>query len=454
MLKTASLGRNLPSVILLALDVAALSFLVVAAILLDGPFPGPSTLLLTALVVLVPTALYLLDAYGLEQDGQDWRVVIRAVCAVMVVGLFLTLMRRMSGAVAIPLPLVLGAFGLWAVGVRWLLYRQVRVSERRRRWLVLGFGEGTRHFLRHSYRSKMDGQIVVYAPDSKARNDLFAARLEARIIEDSAALDGLLQERWTSVIISDDFPPSFPLQEQLVQARLGGTRFVNMITFFEENWMKLPVALLRRTWFFQSSGFGLVHSQQSRIIKRTVDIAGALLILAVATPVIAIAALAIRLDSPGPLLFRQRRVGAGGRIIEILKFRTMHVRRGRPEARWARRNDPRVTRVGRLLRRTHIDEIPQLFNVLRGEMSLIGPRPEQPELADKLRKEIPFYDIRCSIKPGLTGWAQVNASYAASLAAARQKLAYDLYYMKNHSIGLDIVILMKTIRVVLFGRGR
>lgn len=454
MLKTASLGRNLPSAILLGLDLTGLVLLVAAAILLGGPYPDTTMLSLLTLVVIVPAALYLLDAYGLEPHGEDWRVVIRAIFAVVIVGLLVGLFGIFAGVVAIPIPAVLSGFGLWAVGVRWFLYKQVRVSERRRRWLVLGFGEGTRHFLRQHYRSKMDGQIVLYAPDSKARNDLFAARLEARIVEEPEALDDLLAEQWTSVIISDDFPPSFPLQERLVQARLNGTRFVNMITFFEENWMQLPVALLRRTWFFQSSGFGLVHSRQSRIVKRIIDVSVSLLLLAATAPLIVLVAIAIRLDSPGPFLFRQRRTGRAGSTIEILKFRTMQVRRGRDEARWARRNDPRITRVGRLLRQTHFDEIPQLINVLRGEMSLIGPRPEQPALADKLRLEIPFYDIRCAIKPGLTGWAQVNASYAASLAAARQKLAYDLYYMKNQSVGLDIVIIMKTIRVMLFGRGR
>jgi len=454
MLKTASLGRNLPSAILLGLDVIGLISIIFITLLMGEPYPRGSVVLLSVLIFIVPTALYLLDAYGLESSGQDWRVSFRAICAVVAVGIVGVLFSAIGGGRVAPLPAVLGGFGLWAVGVRWFLYRSVRQNERRRRWLVLGFGEGTRHFLRQHYRSKMDGRIVIFAPESKAREDLFAARLEAGIVEDPDQLDELLNETWTSVIISADFPPSFPLQEKLVQARLNGTRFVDMVTFFEENWMQLPIGLLRRTWFFQSSGFGLVHSRQSRIVKRAIDITVSSTILLLTSPLLALVAVAIRLDSPGPFLFHQRRLGFSGNIIEILKFRTMQVRRDSEVERWARRNDPRVTRIGYWLRRTHVDEIPQLVNVLKGEMSLIGPRPEQPAIAEELRLAIPFYDIRSSIKPGLTGWAQVNASYAASLAAARQKLAYDLYYMKNQSLGLDLVIIMKTVRVMLFGRGR
>jgi lipopolysaccharide/colanic/teichoic acid biosynthesis glycosyltransferase len=174
----------------------------------------------------------------------------------------------------------------------------------------------------------------------------------------------------------------------------------------------------------------------------------------VALPVLLLAALAILLESGLPVLFRQERVGQGGRPFRVLKLRTMRVDAEHDGiARWATRGDSRVTRVGRVLRKLRIDELPQLINVLNGEMSLVGPRPERPEFVAQLREEIRFYDLRHSIKPGLTGWAQIRYPYGASIDDARRKLQFDLFYVKNNSLVLDVLILAETVRVVLFGEG-
>jgi lipopolysaccharide/colanic/teichoic acid biosynthesis glycosyltransferase len=170
--------------------------------------------------------------------------------------------------------------------------------------------------------------------------------------------------------------------------------------------------------------------------------------------VLLLAALAILLESGLPVLFRQERVGQGGRTFKVLKLRTMRIDAERDGvARWATRGDSRVTRVGRVLRKLRIDELPQLINVLNGEMSLVGPRPERPEFVAQLREEIRFYDLRHSIKPGLTGWAQIRYPYGASIDDARRKLQFDLFYVKNNSLVLDVLILAETVRVVLFGEG-
>jgi exopolysaccharide biosynthesis polyprenyl glycosylphosphotransferase len=168
----------------------------------------------------------------------------------------------------------------------------------------------------------------------------------------------------------------------------------------------------------------------------------------------ALAAIAIRLESPGPALFRQERVGLGGRTFRVLKFRSMYIdaeKDGKP--RWASANDPRVTGVGRFLRRTRLDELPQVFNVLKGEMSFVGPRPERPFFVEQLTEQIPFYGARHTVKPGITGWAQVRCSYGASVDDATRKLQFELYYVKNHTLLLDLVILVETVRVVLSGAG-
>ena len=209
---------------------------------------------------------------------------------------------------------------------------------------------------------------------------------------------------------------------------------------------------LRPSWLIFSDGFRNGH--MTRAVKRALDVvlAGAGLVLAL--PLMLVVAAAVRLDSRGPALFRQARVGQGGRIFVLNKFRSMRVDAERASgATWATAGDPRVTRVGRLLRTTRLDELPQLVNVLLGHMSFIGPRPERPEFVQLLQRQIPFYRERLSVKPGLTGWAQIRYPYGASVADAVEKLQFDLYYIKNLSLFLDLLILLGTIQVVLFGRG-
>ncbi len=189
------------------------------------------------------------------------------------------------------------------------------------------------------------------------------------------------------------------------------------------------------------------------LAKRIFDIAAAIALLACLAPVLAITAIAIKLDSPGPVLYRQRRVGYRGEEFEIFKFRSMIDNAECNGACWASARDKRITRVGSIIRKTRIDEIPQAINILRGEMSFVGPRPERPEFVTLLEREIPRYHDRHIVKPGITGWAQVKYIYTASVEGAREKLAYDLYYIKRFSLLLDVYIIVKTIRVALLGVG-
>jgi sugar transferase (PEP-CTERM system associated) len=233
---------------------------------------------------------------------------------------------------------------------------------------------------------------------------------------------------------------------------MRGIRVEEWPSFYEKQTGKILVTGMRPSWLIFSDGF--VKTRFTRMVKRAVDIALALVGLALTAPVMALVALVVKLDSRGPVLFRQERVGQHGRIFVLKKFRSMRENaeeHGR--AVWATRNDPRVTRVGWFLRRSRLDELPQLVNVLAGDMSFIGPRPERPEFVRLLQQRIPFYMERQSVKPGLTGWAQVRHHYAASVDDTVEKLQYDLYYIKNLSLFLDLLILVSTIQVVLFGRG-
>jgi exopolysaccharide biosynthesis polyprenyl glycosylphosphotransferase len=189
-------------------------------------------------------------------------------------------------------------------------------------------------------------------------------------------------------------------------------------------------------------------------VKRAFDIVSALTLLTLAAPVMLFTTIAIIFETGFPVLYRQERVGQGGRVFKVIKFRSMRMDAepdGKP--RWASANDDRVTRVGRIIRKLRIDELPQLFNVLKGDMSMVGPRPERPYFVDQLSRQIRFYAARHSVKPGITGWAQVRYQYGATVDDAVQKLQYDLYYVKNHTLFLDVVVLFETVGVVLSGEG-
>ena len=241
-----------------------------------------------------------------------------------------------------------------------------------------------------------------------------------------------------------------PLQE-MMQCKLEGIKVIDAPTFYEMVQEKLMLEEITPGWIIFSSGFR--RTRLINVYKRCFDMFLASVGLLLSVPFVPLIALAIKLDSMGPLFFRQVRVGSGERSFMLYKFRSMGMDAERNGAVWAAKNDARVTRVGRLLRDYRIDEIPQLYNVLKGDMSFIGPRPERPEFVQMLKKDISYYSKRHTIKPGLTGWAQVRYPYGATVEDAVEKLRYDLYYIKNLSFLLDSQIIFETMKVVLFGRG-
>ncbi len=243
----------------------------------------------------------------------------------------------------------------------------------------------------------------------------------------------------------------FPLQDVL-NCKFCGVEVVDAPTFYEEITGKLLIENITPSWFIFSNGFKMTATR--RFYKRILDVVLSFIGLAMTMPLYPLVALIIKIDSRGPVFLKQLRVGEMEREFTLFKFRTMRQDAEKNiGAVWAQKNDPRVTRVGRLLRKIRVDELPQLYNVLRGEMSFIGPRPERPEFVGELKKVIPYYSERHFVKPGVTGWAQIRYPYGASIEDAVEKLRYDLYYIKNISILLDMLIFFETIKVVLFGRG-
>ncbi|HLI11945.1 MAG TPA: TIGR03013 family XrtA/PEP-CTERM system glycosyltransferase [Alphaproteobacteria bacterium] len=254
------------------------------------------------------------------------------------------------------------------------------------------------------------------------------------------------------MVIAVDDRRGFPVQ-QLLDIRLAGVQIIDYQSFWEREARKVYLDRLYPGWLVYSDGFQL-STVINGVLKRLLDVVVSLLFLLFILPIFVTSMIAIRLDSRGPIFYSQERVGRNGKVFTLYKFRTMTVdAEGDGTPRWASQGDQRITRVGSFLRKTRIDEIPQVINVLKGEMSFVGPRPERPYFVDNLTREIPYYTIRHLVRPGITGWAQVNYPYGSSLEDAKEKLAYELYYIKNYSFVFDLLIILMTVQVVLWNKG-
>ena len=243
---------------------------------------------------------------------------------------------------------------------------------------------------------------------------------------------------------------NFPL-EQILDCKMAGIEVIDLMSFFEQRTGKIKINSLSPSSIIFADGF--IQAMFKTYIHRLFDIVVSIIVLILASPIMLLTVLLIALESGLPVLYRQTRVGRDNRHFEILKFRSMGVNAEAAGAQWAVTNDARVTRVGKVIRKLRIDELPQLFNVLRGEMSFVGPRPERPEFVARLEQTIPYYRVRHRVNPGITGWAQISYPYGATEHDALEKLQYDLYYIKNYSLFLDVMIMIQTAQVVLWGKG-
>ncbi|BDU50257.1 exopolysaccharide biosynthesis polyprenyl glycosylphosphotransferase [Haliovirga abyssi] len=241
---------------------------------------------------------------------------------------------------------------------------------------------------------------------------------------------------------------------ELLKIKMSGIKLYDFLNFYEAIEEKVPVKAINEEWFLFGEGFDIIHNGFNQRLKRVLDIIMSLIIFIPAFPIMIIAAIIVKIESKGPIFFVQERIGMGNKPFKIIKFRSMKADAEKEGPQWAKKKDDRVTKFGKIMRKTRIDELPQLINVMNGEMTFIGPRPERQHFIDVLENTIPFYNIRHSVKPGLTGWAQVNYSYGASIEDAFEKLQYDLYYIKHQSLVLDISIFFKTVKTVIFGRGQ
>lgn len=319
----------------------------------------------------------------------------------------------------------------------------------RRRVLVLGAGKrGER--LRELAGRPESGFAVVGFVSMGATGPLIPTAVPRSAIDDLSAHVASLGA--TEVVLAlEERRNALPLKD-LLRIKTLGVHVNDFSSFMERETGRVDLDTLNPSWLIFSDGFSSGRAI-SGAIKRLFDIMASLLLMLLSLPLIVLFALIVKLDSPGPAFFRQQRVGLYGQPFELVKLRSMRTDAEKNGAQWAQKSDPRVTRVGALIRKLRIDELPQVWTVLKGDMSFVGPRPEVPKFVDDLEEKLPYYAERHMVKPGITGWAQINYPYGASIEDARHKLEYDLYYAKNYTPFLDLLILLQTLRVVLWPEG-
>ncbi|HID45953.1 MAG TPA: TIGR03013 family PEP-CTERM/XrtA system glycosyltransferase [Chromatiaceae bacterium] len=345
-------------------------------------------------------------------------------------------------------------FSLLAIGtVRPLFFQFVNERSPGIRVLILGAGEKASNIpTRMRRRADRRGiQIVGFLPATKEEIRID----ESLLLSPSKSLLELVKEHdIDEIVVAQDERRANMDMQQLLECKLAGINIIDLPTLFERQTGQINLNLLAPSWLIFSRRFRL--DPVSQMLKRTFDLIVSLIICILTSPIMLITALAIWIESSfkGPIFFRQKRVGENGKLFDVLKFRSMKTdAESDGKARWAEENDDRITRVGSFIRKVRIDELPQCWNVIKGEMSFVGPRPERPEFVKELEKSIPYYDVRHVVKPGLTGWAQLCYPYGANENDAKEKLKFDLYYVKHQSLRFDIIILLRTVEVVLFGKG-
>lgn len=407
-------------------------------------------------VAVVGTCLFMMGCYHL-QSLADIRIVIgRVMVAIMISVLILSIIfyfvpiTRIWLSALVP-AMIFGFVGL--VGSRIAFRRLSNSTALKRRILVLGTGSSAARIeALEDDRTLGTFVCIGFLP---LGNGLDGPEIEeSRVLRLNASLPEIAQRFNVDdiVVALEDRRLALPMDE-LLDCRLHGVTVLNFSTFMERQTGQVELQSLYPSWLVFSEGFG-GHSRAQRIAKRSFDVAVSLTFLIFTLPVTVLTALLIWLEDRGPIFYRQERAGLHGKPFTVLKFRSMRTDAEKDGiARWAQLKDPRITRVGSVIRNVRIDEIPQILNVLKGEMSFVGPRPERPSIVSELSQHIPFYKYRHMVKPGITGWAQINYPYGASLHDSREKLKFDVYYIKNYSIFLDFIVLLQTVRVILWPHG-
>jgi sugar transferase (PEP-CTERM system associated) len=401
-------------------------------------------------------AFYLYDLYDFVVMHDRRELVLRLIQALGLAWIALAIIIYLvpylligRGVSLVALPLALTLMVMWRVSIHWLLGHP-NMGER---ILIVGSGDTAIEIAREALARRDAGYRVAGFVDN--RPELVGqSLLNPRVLGTNEELAEIVQREGVNriVVSISERRGQFPVRQLLNLSLSGDVAIEEGASFYERLTGRVHLDTLRPSWLiFSGRGRqGRMSAALRAALHRSLAFVGALISL----PIALLTALLIKLESPGPVLYRQERVGKNGRVFTIMKFRSMRTDAEKDGPVWAsKEGDARTTRVGRVIRKIRVDEIPQFWNILKGEMNFVGPRPERPHFVSQLAEEIPFYEQRHLIPPGLTGWAQIKYPYGASVEDARQKLQYDLYYIKNQSFALDAVIMFETVKTILFGRG-
>ena len=401
-----------------------------------------------SITVLTLLLSHYFDLYEPQRISGRWEIYFRLLLVLSVLSFVLAVLVYFFPSIDIGRDVLVAGISILVIALvvwRRLYEWIIGFSIFRERVYVLGSGERARSIV-ELLRSRRDVGMQVITPGRNEGSGEQLVHLAAQL----GASRNSKRPIDRVVVAMEDRRGAMPVRE-LLALRLRGVVIEDASLLIERITGKVPLNGLTPSALIFTEGFNV--GAPLMFLRRIASIAISFTALLICLPVIPIIALAVRLSSPGPILFRQTRVGRGGLPFTIFKFRTMAQNAEAKGAVWATKNDPRVTRLGKFMRKTRLDEIPQLWNVLRGDMAFVGPRPERPEFVQWLSAEIPYYDLRHIIRPGITGWAQVRYQYGASLEETRQKLEYDLYYVKHLSLGLDLLIMFETIKTIVLRRG-
>jgi sugar transferase (PEP-CTERM system associated) len=413
---------------------------------------APIRTLLVAVTITLSMAAF--GLYQVNVRRNSWDTLLRLLLAFAFGGIALLVLFYLipqtyigRGVLLIALSLALTAI----VGVRLLSERMFSGDMFKQMILVLGAGDNA-NLIHQRMRRRADRQSFVLVGFVPLPGQDVMVPEDVVIRPDQPLVEYALGMQIDEIVVApDERRGGLPMADMLACVQRGIT-MTDLSTFFEREAGMVKLETVDPSWLVFSGGFN--HSTMRCLSKRFFDLIAAGALLLVAWPFMVLVALAVWLETGAPIFYSQTRVGQGGKPFDVIKFRSMRVDAERDgKAQWATKNDDRTTRVGRFIRLTRLDELPQLFNVLRGDMSFVGPRPERPQFVDQLNQEIRYYDIRHSVKPGLTGWAQLRYPYGASVRDAEEKLKFDLFYVKNQGLLFDVMIMLQTVEVVLFGRG-
>jgi sugar transferase (PEP-CTERM system associated) len=399
--------------------------------------------------------LYIFDMYNVERVKNVQDMLVRIAASFILSGILMTFFFYFfpgggfgRGIFFIQLSFSLLLILTW----RFLFSKFYRYTIEKQKLLIIGAGKCAR-YLMDALDSDMSEYEIIGMLDDDPKKQGRKIGLSKVVGYLSQFNDIVDKTGHFTAVIAITNERKYPMIRDILRARIKGVTVVEMPNLFELITGRIPVKHIHDGWLLFSDGFSLLNKEFIQRIKRLIDVVVSVLLTAIFSPIVLISALLIKLESKGPVLFIQKRVGKDENVFNLIKMRSMCENAEMNGPVWADQNDSRMTKVGRWIRWFRIDELPQLWNILRGEMSFIGPRPERPEFISMLEKQIPYYYLRHAVKPGLTGWAQVHYPYGASLEDAEIKLEYDLFYLKNMSLFLDFKIFLKTIGVVLFRQG-